>query len=415
MQNGDSRGMRTDVKEEREQEQCTVTEEQRKTLVAGSFDVLVAGGGVAGIAAALAAARKGAKVVLVEKQCALGGLATLGLITIYLPLCDGMGNQVIYGIGEELLKLSIKYGYEDLYPGAWLENGTLEEKKEKRYAVRYNAQLFALCSEELLVKEGVRILYDTRITSVHKSGNCIDAVIVDNKEGHLAIQVKTVVDATGDADICFFAGEKVAVNDRNKLALWYYYAGKKGIGLRQYPSFEDLIYNGPECFNGVLTEDINRMIIHGHEELLHDVLELRRKENDSTIVPVTIPTVPEFRMTRRLSGLYEMGENEVFKVFEDSIGMTGDWRKRGPVFNIPFGCLYGDNIKNLITCGRCISVKDDMWDITRVIPTCAVTGEAAGTAAALLVKSGKEGYSELDVRELQAHLKLQGVKINERI
>ena len=73
-------------------------------------DVVVAGGGIAGISAALAAARNGAKVLLIEKQCILGGLATAGLVTIYLPLCDGRGNQMSYGIAEELFHLSISQG-----------------------------------------------------------------------------------------------------------------------------------------------------------------------------------------------------------------------------------------------------------------------------------------------------------------
>ena len=79
-----------------------ITEQERRLRVAHDCDVLVAGGGVAGIAAALAAARNGARVTLVEKQCLLGGLGTLGLVTIYLPLCDGMGRQVSFGIAEEL-------------------------------------------------------------------------------------------------------------------------------------------------------------------------------------------------------------------------------------------------------------------------------------------------------------------------
>ena len=89
-----------------------IIERDRKLPVTASCDVLVAGGGIAGIAAAMAAARGGKKVMLLEREYALGGMATLGLVTIYLPLCDGEGNQVIYGIGEELLKLSIEHGAE---------------------------------------------------------------------------------------------------------------------------------------------------------------------------------------------------------------------------------------------------------------------------------------------------------------
>ena len=106
--------------------------ESIETKVRYECDVLVAGGGIAGIAAAMASAREGAKVILLERSFVLGGLATSGLVTIYLPLCDGEGHQVSFGIAEELLKLSIEHGDEGRYPKAWLEDGTFDEKKEKR-------------------------------------------------------------------------------------------------------------------------------------------------------------------------------------------------------------------------------------------------------------------------------------------
>lgn len=94
-----------------------------------SYDIAVCGGGFAGISAALAAAREGKKVVLFEKQYMLGGLGTSGLVTIYLPLCDGVGHQVSFGIAEELLKLSVKYGAEAKYPENWLDGkGSRTEK-----------------------------------------------------------------------------------------------------------------------------------------------------------------------------------------------------------------------------------------------------------------------------------------------
>ena len=74
-----------------------------------------------------------------------------------------------------------------------------------------------------------------------------------------------------------------------------------------------------------------------------------------------MPTVLQVRMTRRIVGAYELDEKEVHKDFYDSIGVTGDWRKSGPVFEIPYRCLYGNEVKNLITAGRCISVTNSMW------------------------------------------------------
>lgn len=88
--------------------------------------------------------------------------------------------------------------------------------------------------------------------------------------------------------------------------------------------------------------------------------------------------------------------------------MVSDWRKRGPVYEVPFRTLYSGEIKNLITAGRCTSVTDSMWDIMRVIPCCAVTGQAAGTAAAL-----SNNFSQLDVKALQTELKKAGVVLHE--
>lgn len=394
----------------------TITEPQRELPVRLQCDVLVAGGGIAGIAAALAAARNGAKVILLEKEWVLGGLGTLGLITIYLPLCDGCGNQVIYGIGEELLRLSIKNGAEALYPKPWLEGGTLEEKKQKRFEVEYNPHLFAIEAEQLLQKEGVKILYGTMAAAVCKNDDKISAVIVENKSGRSAIEVKSVVDCTGDADICQFSGAKTALfQQKNVLASWYYYISQgklalKGLGAADVP---DKLKTGkeppplvPRRFTGLDGEELSEMVLLSHEKLLDDVLRVRSKEPTHT--PVTIPAIPQIRMTRRLAGAYTMDDTETHQTFEDSVGLFGDWRKPGPVYELPFRTLYGTCVKNLTAAGRCISVTDAMWDITRVIPVCAVTGEAAGTAAAL-----SDDFSSLDVSLLQAVLKKNGVHLHE--
>ena len=114
--------------------------------IADSCEVLVCGGGFGGISAALAAARLGKRVILLEKQYVLGGLGTAGLITYYLPLCDGIGHQVSFGLAEELFRLSISMGAEDEYPANWLDRDDPSERTEKdhRFRVRYNPWLFAM-------------------------------------------------------------------------------------------------------------------------------------------------------------------------------------------------------------------------------------------------------------------------------
>lgn len=95
-----------------------------------NYDVIVCGGGIAGVSAALSASRNNAKVLLIEREYALGGLATLGLIAIYLPLCDGEGEKMSSGISEELLKLSLKYGPGEI-PKVWKDrNSNIKDRKE---------------------------------------------------------------------------------------------------------------------------------------------------------------------------------------------------------------------------------------------------------------------------------------------
>lgn len=405
-----------------------IIEPERKIEVTSSCDVLVAGGGIAGIAAAIAAARGGKKVTLVEREYALGGMATLGLITIYLPLCDGEGNQVVYGIAEELLKLSIKHGAEANYPEAWLNGGNLEQRMQQRYIAQYNPHLFALRVEALLNELGVTILYGTVVCAVKKNGNKISHVILENKSGRTAIEVQSVIDGTGDADICHLAGAKTALHAKgNGLASWYYYIqsgevklkmfgladvvpgrepdGKNTAAGKEYKNIKVESLDKNLRFSGVDGDELSRAVIAAHEKMFEDINKFHNEDN--SYLPVTISTIPLVRMSRRLVGVYTMDDSEERVFMKDSIGMTGDWRKKGPVFELPFGTLYGHEVTNLLAAGRDISVTDTMWDITRVIPPCAVTGEAAGTAAAM----GND-FTKTNISELQERLTAAGVKLH---
>ena len=140
---------------------------KEKTMIQNhDYDIAVCGGGFGGISAALAAARGGKRVILFEKEYMLGGLGTAGLVTIYLPLCDGMGHQVSFGIAEELFRLSITYGAEARYPENWLDKVGTRTEKDKRYEVQYNAQLFAILAEKLLLENNVDIMYGSYVVDV---------------------------------------------------------------------------------------------------------------------------------------------------------------------------------------------------------------------------------------------------------
>lgn len=397
-----------------------IIRENLLTEITASCDVLVCGGGFAGISAALAAARQGKKVILMEKQYMLGGLGTAGLVTIYLPLCDGCGKQVSYGIAEELLRLSISMGVEGRYPDNWLDSDDASKRtnKDKRFEVQYNPQLFAILAEQLLNKNGVGILYGSYAVGVSKTDDKIDAVIIENKSGRQAIAVKSVVDATGDCDIAHFAEAPTETFQQgNILAAWYYSLGQKGYSLNKvgFADIPDELKTEankvqllvPKRFSGIDGAELSEMMQLSHSATLSSIIE--KREADGTLIPTAIATIPQIRMTRRIVGEYTLDDTEAHKFFEDSIGMVSNWRKRGPVYEVPFSTLFSGKVKNLITAGRCTSVTDSMWDIMRVIPCCAVTGQAAGTAAAI-----SDDFSKLNINELQSILKSNGVVLHEK-
>lgn len=381
-------------------------------------DVLVAGGGFAGISAALSAARNGSKVILVENSYVLGGLATSGLITIILPICDGEGRQVCFGIVEELLRLSVKYAVEEDAP-EWLLGGTLEERKKHRFKVRFNASFFVLMVEKLLLSEGVEIVYGTRVCDVLKENDRIKYCIVDNKSGFNAIEVsKSVVDATGDSDICCFAGEDTALyEDKNTLASWYYYADRDGLNVRTL-GYVETFESGTEIeklasggvkrlFSGIDGFENSEMVQLSHKQMLIDMI--KHYENDKRCVPTSVPSIPQLRMTRRICGVSTFDVDSNHKYCENSVGIITNWWACGQIYEVPFDVLYGRKVKNLICAGRNISATDEMWKISRVIPYCAVTGQAAGTAASMC-----SDFSSLDVSALQEKLKNDGVVLHER-
>ena len=403
-----------------QQQTATVMEGARRTPILDAADVVVAGGGIAGCAAALAAARNGAAVLLIEKQTMLGGLATAGLITYYLPLCDGEGTQMSYGIAEEFLHLSVRHHPEKGIPDCWQAADLRAERTKYRYETRFSPGYMALLLEETLREAGVRILYDTRICGVHMDEKRITHLIIENESGRSAIAVVAVVDATGSAAVLQQAGAPVRDHGQgNILASWYYYLKDGRQILREMgaaPSIMEEPFDTDAQFDGAGSSGKSRLWYAGtdsgsvsdfiaatHEKILAD---LRAGDREVTI----LPTMPQLRMTRCLIGDYELKEKESDVHFEDAIGMCGDWRKRGMRYEIPYRCLTTSAISNAWAAGRCISADDGMWDISRVIPPCAVTGEAAGTAAALTAKRGQAGRA-IPYEALATALRAQGQRL----
>jgi hypothetical protein len=392
--------------------------EKLTTEVCGEYDVIVVGGGIAGVAAALAASRQGAKTLLLEKQVVLGGLATAGHIAIYLPLCDGMGNKVIGGIAEELLWESIRYGGGNL-PPEW-EGRLARVITQKRYQTEFNVPAFVFALDQVVKKAGVDLLFDTVFCAlVMEEGRC-NAVIVENKSGRQAYHCRAVVDATGDADVLVWAGVPYAEQD-NMLTYWSYCLTEDSMKLAvtRY-SVKDLLKlffigghtgsglpEGSSKYYGTDVRQITEFLLKCRELAFN---ELIRRGMDK-LVFASFPSMPLFRTTRRLEGEYVLGPEDIYKHFEDSIGCVGDWRQAGPVYEIPYRALYSNKAPNVLAAGRNISAAGDSWEVTRVIPAVAATGQAAGTAAALMSEDGCAA-GELNIKSLQSVLIRDGVVIH---
>lgn len=387
----------------------------------GEYDIIVAGGGVAGIAAAVAAARAGKKVLLLEKAVSLGGLATIGLINLFVPMCNGRGVQIIKGMAEEFLRLSIKDGY-DTIPDEW-KNGEPGEGAKTRYLTKYSPSIFSLELTELLDKEGVDLLYDTVVSEPVMDGGHCRGLIVENKSGREYYEGKIIVDTTGDADVLYRAGVPTRrggnyytmISNATNLDLMKKavesgdiadaYTGVMGGRSNLYGGGHP---DGMPLFEGVNVNSVTDFIIKNHLDTLAEVRKGDRKRDDI----VMLPGMAQFRTTRCLIGDKEFDMNDAYRHCDDSIGAICDFDRKDYLFEVPFGVLVKTGYDNLITAGRTASAKPDYsWDILRVIPPAIITGQAAGIAAALSIDDGVPIH-DVDIRALQSELEAQDVMLH---
>jgi hypothetical protein len=393
-----------------------IIEPARSIPVARDYDVVVVGGGVAGVAAALAAVRNGARVCLVEKLASLGGLATIGNVTVYLPLCDGNGRQVIGGLSEELLHLSVAdLGKEDRSlgfvhaPDAWKDpDGSVEARAKNRFETCFNPASFALSMEDLAVRSGVDIWYDTRFSDAAVADGRITHVIVENVSGRLALSTRAVIDATGDAAVSFAAGEETDFCDSNALAAWWFYLvdARAHLCVTAKPYSERCVREegkGP-FFRGDVGKEVTEHILQSRAAVREQLAKLRKAEPGKDVYPIRLPEMASFRTTRRLVAPVTLHWEDDHRWFDDCIAMTGDWRAPGPIFAIPLGAIRGARTVNLLAAGRCISADGEAWEVTRTIPACAATGHAAGTAAAMAASDTGGDLSKIDLTALKDRL-----------
>lgn len=387
-----------------------------KIPIVKECDVIVVGGGIAGCAAAVAAARRGVSVTLIEKSIVLGGLATLGHVCIYLPLDDGRGRKVYGGLAEELLHVCIKYGYDNL-PDCWRSKPMFVENPEGRYKTNFNIPAAVMALDELMENEGVNVVFDTVFSEpIMENGRCL-GIIVENKSGRTAYMAKAFVDASGDSDLLFRAGAECEDRE-NIISYWSqeltFESLKKGIEERSFISaapirsfglkpHEDPSKSNLPMFKGTNSEDVNAYI-RVSRSLAREYLKANQNGDRCMM---TLPFMPDFRMTRRLIGKSELivkaGRRE-----EHSIGCMIDSLHPDGVYEFPYEGLINDTIANIAAAGRMVSATGRAWEIARFIPACALTGHAAGAVAAVSAISGF-AMQNINVAELQRSLEYDGV------
>jgi hypothetical protein len=380
-----------------------------------SFDVLVVGGGVAGVAAAVQACRSGLKTALVEKTVLWGGLATTGLVPIYMPLCDGKGRQVTFGIAEELLKVSIRYGPGDI-PAGWGGDAGAKQAGEvtalypeasggERYQTPFSPAAFALALDEVMEDCSAELWLDTLACVPILEGKRVAGVEVENKSGRIALRASIVIDASGDADIAARAGapceefgsfpsslyqytsldlakEAVTNNSARRLATWH-----GGGAANEF----DKGYEGKTPrLSGVRGKGVSAFLVETRRILRQKLAAEQAKfgpDGRKQVYPTALPGMAQFRMTRMIKGLETVRADAVNRRCDTSIGMMADCRKAGAVWETPYGSLLPQGVENLLVAGRCMAAEGYAWQITRLIQAAALTGQVTGLAAALALKA----------------------------
>jgi len=410
-----------------------IKEKGRIIPIRHEVDVLVVGGGVAGIAAAISAARMGVKTLLIERYGFLGGMATAGLVITVPPMEKGLQKEIANKLEELKAYVPLK---------------DLARKTPEDLSHVFDPEVFKVIAIKMLKEAGAKILLHSLATNTVMKKDVIRAVIIENKEGRQAIVAKIVIDATGDADIAYFSKAPYIKETVFPLTLMFNIVNvnvKKFIST--YGSFEKLreliqaaIDNGelhlslqvkpmlgaPGIFaqttvyedelniwggnlvgvDGTKIEDLTLAEIVTREQAITLVNFLKKRiagfENSRIVCTATQVGIRE---TRRIDGEYTLTLNDLrANTFKDVIAKPFAESE----IAIPYRCILPKKVKNLLVVGRCISATSDALVKLRLIPACIATGQAGGVAAALSVKQSILPKN-LNIKDLQNILKHQGL------
>ena len=418
----------------------TWSEPPRDLPVIGRPDVLVVGAGAAGVAAALAAARRGADTWLIERLGHIGGLAGFGLINLLLTLDDGEGTQVVSGLCQEFVDaLSVRGAARHPRPDEWgSEDPDRVEywrrwgliwgrpPENVRYSVAFEPESFVDVGYDLMRGAGVHLCLHRWCTATHGSGGHIEAVVTESKAGREAILPSVVIDTTGDGDVFHYAGAESDLVTVYPFQ-WFRMGGVSGLGeygmdggvyFRTTDPGRVLVpWGGPGAVDFRIDptdpDDLTRAEIECRRGVRAEVTRLREEARGfGTAWLDDIARQLGITESRRLIGDLILEKSDGNRVFPDSVARTGHWTRRGVVYDIPYRCLTTPLVSNLLTAGRCISTSRYVHQATKEIPAAMATGEAAGAAAVASLNHGGLVH-RVDVRELRRDLTASGAMVGE--
>lgn len=388
-----------------------VIQPQRELPMLHETDVLVVGGGAAGVTAAIAARRAGARTTLVERYGHFGGLWTGGLVVLVIGHWVPGPKQVCRGIGEEMLARLEKFdrGIVNRRPGV---NPTVDAEALKYLMV------------EMVVEAKLDVFLHCWGVDAIMDGSTIRGAVFESKSGRQAILAKQVVDATGDGDIFGAAGAEherriyhaglpyrignLDKADRTKAKADPSAKKPRHTGsVTPIPGVNWVNMQGPDA-NALDVRDLTRLELAHRRQIWKQVQELRSTPGYEQVY--LMETAPQLgvRIGRVLSGVATLTMQGVKegRRFPDVVAVGGAWAGDHQEWQIPFGALVPKDVENLLAAGRCISGEPRMSDLIRVIPNCWITGHAAGCAAAIAAKDGCR-VRDVEVPKLQKLLREQ--------
>jgi hypothetical protein len=437
----------------------SLTEPSRQTPVLGEYDVVVLGGGPAGIAASVAAARTGRSTLLIERYGFLGGMGTAAGVTNFCGLhanVHGDIRQVVHGVADDLLARIARLGGLNA-PHALFG---------KTVAQAYDTAAYKIAADDLMLSAGVHVLFHALAAGVlMDSEHRVKALLIETKSGRRAVLGQAFIDCSGDGDLAAWAGAPYEKGDGEgnmlypstmfringidperagkawevipKLMLEAEAAGRykfprktpivrpQKSGIEWRVNLTQLANAQGNAMDGTDAQELSDAEILGRRQIAGVADFLREVPGFEQSYIVDIAPQVGIRETRRVQGRYVLTEADVLDCasFEDTVGVNGwplELHLKGDVefrwpkipesrgFNhLPYRMTVPLGLDNLWVAGRCASMSHEAQSAARVTGACFVMGQAAGTAAHLALKSNGDAPS-VDVAALQAQLEREG-------